>query len=669
VGQCRADEIREEFVLKSGFMAAAAFAALALPVHADSLLNPVFQDHAVLQRDMPIRVWGTAAPGAAIAAVIGNASADAQADASGRWSAELPAMTAGGPYTLTVRTPAGASQTLSDILIGDVYLCSGQSNMAMGVMGAVDAGPDIQVSTNDSIRLMTVANVTKPAPQSALPIPVQWTAAAPKSVVSFSATCYFFGRDLQKSVHVPLGLIQSAWPGANITAFMSAEALHKTGGNDARLDALKLYANDPATGMKRWGEVIEAWWHGKLGTVPWTDPSVSANWPLAPRDLGVWTEWKLPEFGHLIGHVWFRTSVTLTASQAEQAEKLSLGTLTEEDQTWINGRFLASTFGYGEERTYALPTGMLHEGVNDVLVNVYCSWRGCGMFGPVDTRAIRLRDGSSVPLSTSWRYQVVPASVGTSPRIPWGATAGITMAYNAMIAPLGPYGLKGVLWYQGESNTSTAETYRGLMKEWMADWRGLFRESKLPFLIVQLPDYGLPPFTPEESDWARLREAQRLAVADDPDTALAVTIDIGDHMGLHPANKQEVGRRLSLAARRLIYGDTAVKPGPMPAGAKRKGATVIVDFTGANGKLAAASAAQPIGFELCGLKTCRFASATIRGNAVAVAVPRGLNPTRVRYCWGDGPVCTLYDSTRIPAAPFELSLTGPSIRQWGHNRN
>ena len=645
-------------MVKSRFLAAAAFAALAFPAHADALLNPVFQDHAVLQRDMPIRVWGTAAQSTAVTAAIGNASANAQADTSGHWSAELPAMAAGGPYTLTVRTAAGASQTVSDILIGDVYLCSGQSNMALPVLGAIDAGPDIQVSANDSVRLMTVANKTNAIPLSVLPSPVQWAAAAPKTVASFSAACYYFARDLQKSVHVPLGLIQAPWAGANITSFMSAEALHKAGGDDARLDALKLYASDPVAGMKHWGELIEAWWRQHLGSSPWTDPSVSANWAVAPKDLGIWSEWGIPSLEHYAGHIWFRTSVSLTAAQAAQGTQISLGTITEEDQTWINGQFVASTFGYGEPRSYALAPGLLHEGSNDILVNVYCGWRGCGMFGPSDARAIRLKDGSSVPLSTSWRYQVVPVSVGTSPRIPWGATAGITTAYNAMIAPLGPYGLRGVLWYQGESNTSTAETYRGLLKDWMADWRGLFQEPKLPFLIVQLPDYGLPPFAPEDSDWARLREAQRLAVADDPNAALVVTIDIGDHMGLHPANKQEVGRRLSLAARRLIYGDTSVKPGPMPAGVERKGQTVIVNFTDANGKLAAVNAAQPIGFELCGRieRTCRFVSATVHGNAVRLSVPHGLAPTRVRYCWGDGPVCTLYDSMRIPAVPFELPL-------------
>ena len=437
------------------------------------------------------------------------------------------------------------------------------------------------------------------------------------------------------------------------------DALHKVGGDDARLDALKLYASDPVAGMKHWGELIEAWWRQHLGSAPWTDPSVSAGWPLAPKGLGIWSEWNIPQFEHYAGHIWFRTSVSLTAAQAAQATEISLGTITEEDQTWINGHFVAATFGYGEPRSYALAPGLLHEGSNDLLLDVYCGWRGCGMFGPPDARAIHLKDGSNVPLSGPWRYEPVPASIGDSPRVPWGATAGITVAYNAMIAPLAPYGLRGVLWYQGESNTGQPDAYRGLLKGWMADWRELFQAPALPFLIVQLPDYGVPAIKPEDTSWAHLRELQRLAVAEDRNSALTVTIDIGDHLGLHPGDKQEVGRRLALAARQLIYDDTTVKSGPIPASADRNGKTVTVGFTGVNDALMAVNAVQPIGFELCGptQQSCRFVSATIRGNAVALAVPRGLYPTRVRYCWGDGPVCTLYDATRIPAVPFELSLT------------
>lgn len=658
-------------MLKSPLLAIAAFAVMAFPAHADLLLNPIFQDHAVLQRDQPIRLWGVAAPGAELTVSISDASVETRADEGGHWSARLPAMAAGGPYVLNVHTPAGASQTVSDILIGDVYLCSGQSNMTFPVLGAIDAGPDIQVSANNNIRLMTVANKTSPIPLSVLPSQVEWAAASPKTVASFSAACYFFGRELEKSVHVPLGLIHSSWAGANITSFISAEALRNAGGDDARLEALKLYAGDPVAGMKHWGELIEAWWRQHLGSAPWTDPSVSANWPLAPKDLGIWSEWNVPSLEHYSGHIWFRTSVDLTAAQAEQSSQISLGTITEEDQTWVNGQFVASTFGYGEPRSYALPANLLHEGSNDILINVYCGWRGCGMFGPAEARAIYLKDGSSVPLSGPWRYEPVPASVGTSPRVPWGATAGVTVAYNAMISPLAPYALRGVAWYQGESNTGEPEAYRGLLKDWMANWRDLFQEPALPYLIVQLPDYGLPPIKPEDSGWAHLRELQRLAVADDPDAALVVTIDIGDHMGLHPGAKQEVGRRLALAARRLIYRDGSVKSGPLPVNAKRSRRAVIVDFTGIDGKLVAVNAAEPIGFELCGPteQTCRFASAAIHGSAVAISVPRGMNPTRARYCWADGPVCTLYDTTRIPAVPFELSLKAePRAAHTRHSR-
>lgn len=636
----------------SGWKIAAAVALLAaLPARGETLLNPVFQDHAVLQREQPIRLWGSAVPGATVTVTIGSALATAMADPAGRWRAELPAMAAGGPYTVSAKTSTGAAQSVADILIGDVYLCSGQSNMAFGVMGAVDAGPDIQTSGNDSIRLMSVANLAKPKALSELPGPVTWAAASPKSVVPFSAACYFFARNLQKSVHVPLGLISAPWSGANITDFMRAEALQKAGGHDERLAALKIYADDPAAGVKHWGGIIEAFWRAK-GKALWTDPASGSGWAEAPKDLGVWSTWGVPELERDGGTVWFRTSVTLTAAQAAMGADLALGQVTEEDTVWINGHAVGTTTGYGAERKYALAAGVLHEGANDILINLYCGWRGCGLLGAPETRALRFADGTSVPLNASWKYLIEPVK---PPQVPWGPTAGLTMDYNGMIAPLTPYGLKGVLWYQGESNSGQPEAYRGLLKAWMADWRAAFEAPKLPFLIVQLPNYGAPPFVPQESNWARLRESQRLAVLDDSNAALAVTIDIGDNMGLHPANKQEVGRRLALQARRLIYGDASVKTGPHPVSAAFKSNVVTVAFSGVNGKLASVSGAAPIGFELCDT-ACHFVLASIAGETVRLTVPKGLKPTKVRYCWGDGVVCNLYDTSRLPAVPFELMV-------------
>ena len=646
----------------SHLAAAALSGLLAMPALAsEPLLNPLFQDHAVLQRDAPVRVWGNAAPGTKITVTVSDKSAEGRADGSGRWSAVLPAMPAGGPYALMAESDGGQRQTVSDILLGDVYLCSGQSNMVLAVGATVDSGAEIQISANDKIRLMTVANVTNTTPLASVTSPIKWEAAGPATVPGFSAACYYFGRELQKAVHVPLGLIQSAWNGANITSFMSTAAIRSAGGQDDRLDALALYANDPAAGMKRWGEIVEAWWRRHLGSEPWRDSALGANWPVAPQSLGYWSEWGVPELAHFSGNMWYRTTVTLTAEQAAQDAQLSLGGMNSEDQAWVDGRFVGATFGYSAPRSYALPAGSLHAGPNDILVNVNCGWRGCGMIGPAASQMLRLKDGSTIPISEPWRYQPVPGSVGDPPHVPWGATAGLAMAYNAMIAPLAPYGLRGVVWYQGESNSGDPDAYRGLLKAWMADWRGLFG-AHLPFLIVQLPDWGLPPFAPQESNWARLRESQRAVVAGDPNTALTVTIDIGDHMGLHPANKQEVGRRLSLAARRLIYGENGVTTGPVPVRATRSPGAVSVEFAGFDQKLAAVNAAQPIGFELCAGAACRFVPATIRGNSVQLMVPQELNPTHVRYCWADGPVCTLYDAARMPAVPFDLALRPISHR-------
>ena len=626
-------------------------------VATDALFNPVFQDHAVLQRDRPIPVWGEAAPGAVIEVTLAGETAKARADAAGHWSATLPALAAGGPFALSAGADAGQSQTVGDVLVGDVYLCSGQSNMVLAVKDTIDSGAEIDISPNDSIRLMTVANVTSPTPLAKLPSPVVWQAAGPASVPGFSGACYYFGRALEKSLHVPLGLIQSAWNGANITTFMSEAALRKAGGEAERLDILALYARDPAAAMRRWGEFLERWWRQHLGT-PWSDPAGSANWPVAPEGFGYWSEWPVAEVAHFSGQMWMRTSVTLDAAEAAQEAVLSLGKINSEDQTWVDGRFIAGTAAFAAPRNYALPAGSLHAGSNDIVLNVSCGWRSCGMFGPAEARKLTFKDGTVVPLSGAWRYMTTPAGVGTSPALPWGATAGATVAYNAMIAPLAAYGLRGVVWYQGESNTGQPEQYRTLLAGMMADWRALFG-SPLPFLVVQLPDYGVPPIAPEESSWAGLREAQRAVVAKDGNAALAVTIDIGDRFGLHPGDKQEVGRRLALAARRLIYGDRTAPTGPVPVAATRGKGVIAVRFADFDARLVAYNADEPIGFELCAGKSCRFAGAHIQGDTVKLRIPPRFQPTLVRYCWADGPVCTLYDAARLPAVPFELPITAP----------
>ena len=280
-----------------------------------------------------------------------------------------------------------------------------------------------------------------------------------------------------------------------------------------------------------------------------------------------------------------------------------------------------------------------------------------GLLAKGERRALHLPGGESIALTGVWEYRMVPSAVGTPPRTPWESVGGLSTMYNAMIAPLGAYGLRAVLWYQGESNNSEPQSYRSLLETLMADWRRQFGRD-LPFLIVQLPNYGALPTAPTESGWAQVREAQRLAVAHDAHAGLAVTIDIGDPHNLHPTNKQDVARRLAKTARHVIFGESTPPSGPAPVSATRDSNGIVVEFTDVEGGLVAYSHAGPIAFELCddAPHSCRFASAQIEGSRVVLSVPAGSSPTRVRYCWADSPVCTLADVGGLPAVPFELRV-------------
>jgi sialate O-acetylesterase len=629
---------------------------------AQPLLNAMFQDHAVLQRDKPIPVWGDARPGDSVAVALQAATVQTRADASGHWRLTLPAMAAGGPYTLTARAQSGASQTVSDVLVGDVWLCSGQSNMELPVSATLNATREIAGATNNSIRVLTVAHASSPTALKEFAAPVAWAAAAPAVIRDFSAACYYFARELQKTVAVPMGLIHSSWGGSSIETWFGEAGLRALGGFDERLDLLRLYARDSAAGNQGLADMWEGWWraHAPAGSAPWksavADPM---NWPAVPEPMRDWKTWGVRELANHDGMVWFRRSVSLTPEQAARTASLSLGAIDEVDETWVNERAIANSFGWGTDRTYPLPAGVLHAGENAIVVNVLSTWDAGGMYGPKEQMALRFADGSSVPLGGEWRYQFVPESMGYPPRAPWESIGGLTSVHNAMIAPIEPYGLRGVLWYQGESNAGSAGQYQKLLSGLMADWRREFG-ADLPFLVVELPNFGAPAAAPAASDWASLREAQRRAVADDPRAALVVTIDVGDRSELHPPNKQEIGRRLARAARHLVYGEGLSPSGPRPRSARRGPNGIAVEFADVEGKLVTHSANKPIAFELCGAPqaSCRFVDAALTSeHGVLLDAGDAVAPTRVRFCWGDAPVCNLYDQSGLPAGPFELEIT------------
>jgi sialate O-acetylesterase len=622
------------------------------------LLHPLFTEHMVVQRQRPIHVWGSAAPGDQVTVTLGGASVVARAGDDGRWKEQLPAMAAGGPFALEARGSRGASQTVGDVRVGDVWLCSGQSNMALPVSRSLTPAMEVAGSANDLIRVATVPLAASPTSLDTFPSPLEWKVAGPSTTGEFSAACYYFARELQKTVRVPIGLVVAAWGGSKIQPWMSAEALRAVGGSDPLLDILEAYPKDPASAARRFGLVWQAWWTSRAGDPDLADPWTGAGrgWRDAPAGLGFWENWGVPELASYNGIVLYRTSVVLTPERARQGAVLSIGGVDEIDVTWVNGTAVGSSSA--GDRKYRLPSGLLRAGENLVVVAALDTYLTGGIHGPAEKRALVLDDGMSVPLAGPWQYRITPPGIGPPPRAPWESTAGLGTIANAMIAPLGGFAFRGALWYQGESNAylPEAEAYQRQLEGLMADWRGRFG-ADLAFLVVQLASYGAVPTSPAESGWAQVRDGQRRAVAADARAGLAVAIDISEPYELHPANKQELGRRLALAARRVVYGE-AVSIGPRPAAARRRESAVEVRFRDVQGSLVARSGKGPTAFEVCGAEagSCRYVDARLERDAVVLDAADVPSASRVRYCWGDAPISTLSDGSGLPAPAFELRI-------------
>jgi sialate O-acetylesterase len=415
-----------------------------------------------------------------------------------------------------------------------------------------------------------------------------------------------------------------------------------------------LYRKDPAAAARRFGEQWGAWWREQSGDAagqePWRN-SARLSWhPF--QAISPWEQWQEPAFASFNGHVWARRRITLTAGEAAKGATLSLGVIDDLDQTWVNGVGVGSTFSWSAPRKYRLAPGVLRAGENEIIVNIGDSWGLGGFQGPAERLKLSFADGTEKPLGEGWELSVVPASAGNPPRAPWDTHGGLGTTYNAMIAPLGPLSLKGVAWYQGESDVGVPG-YDRRIAALMASWRRQFRDPQLPFLVVALAGFGKPVSQPADSGWAALIDAQRRAAVADDRAALVVATDLGEQNDIHPPNKQEVGRRLALAGRALAYGDDGAALSPLPVAASREGEAVRVSFSHA---LRVIGGARPIGFELCAATqdSCRWAEARVDGNAV-VLVGDGKPVTRVRYGWSDFPVLTLY-ADDLPAPPFELPV-------------
>lgn len=620
--------------------------------HAAPSLHPLFSDHAVLQRGRPIAIWGTARPGGRVKVSLGTASREVAAGRDGRWRADLPAMEAGGPYRLEAAGEGGVAASADDVLIGDVWLCSGQSNMEFPVARALNGDAEVAAAADPQLRVLTVPKKTETVPAAGFGGPVAWAPASPRSVGDFSAACYFMVRDLRGSQKVPIGAVAASWGGTAIRSWMDESAGRAVGGEDAAL--LDLYRRDAAGANRRFGERWQAWWRERSPLEPWRDPSGLA-WKPMPR-IGYWEGWGDPAFAAFNGMMWARKTFTLTREEAARATTLSLGVVDEIEQTWVNGVAVGNTFGWDVARDYPLPRGLLREGENVILVNMYDGYGAGGYQGPAEALRLGFAGGGSRPLGEGWEYALAPAGLGEPPRPPWDLAAGLSLIHNGMIAPLGPFGFRGVAWYQGETDGGMPAGYAEKLRAMMAGWRRQFEAARLPFLIVSLANFGPPALAPRASGWAEVRDAQRRVAAGDGHAALIVAMDLGDRLDIHPANKQEVGRRLARAARAVAYG--AREPaGPQAIRARRDGSGIVVEFAGITGGLRSWSGSGVLGLELCAAtqESCRYALAAAEGARVRI-VDDGEPATRVRYAWADSPVVNLYDEAPLPPGPFELPI-------------
>jgi len=631
-------------------------AALPRPAAADPALARPFSSGAVLQRDRPIVIRGTADPGERISVRLGAEVRQVRADDRGGWQATLPAMPAGGPFRLTA-TGVKAEAVAEDILIGDVWLCSGQSNMELPVQRSLNWPNELNRASDPQLRLLSVPPRSAATPQSGIG-GAGWQRADRNSVIGFSAACYYMVRDLRTSRKIPIGAIDASYGGTRIRPWLPEAAGVALPGEGDSAAMLTLYRRDAAAAGVRFVATWEDWWRRTsrqaVGVEPWRAPDRLA-WQPVPQ-VGAWDDWGVPKLDGFAGLLWFRRTVTLSPEQAKGAARLTLGRIEDMDVVWINGVAIGTGYGGDVRRDYAVPPGVLRPGANEIVVSVLNTAGIGGFLGPADALALVPTAGGAVPLTTDWRYAVASPAHASPPRTPWESRAGLGTIFNAMVAPLGPVALTGVAWYQGESDSSLTG-YDVRLEALMRGWRAHFQRPDLPFLIVSLAGFGAPSAEPIDSGRAQVREDQRQVATRDPHAALVVAIDLGDRWDIHPANKQEVGHRLARAAGALVYGTRETPTGPRVRNATLAPGGVTVHFQDVAGALRTWSSDRPIGFELCAAApdSCRWAAATVEGMSVRLASD-GRPASRVRYAWGNTPVVNLYDDDRLPVGPFEVPI-------------
>ncbi|GAA4336185.1 sialate O-acetylesterase [Mucilaginibacter gynuensis] len=638
------------------------------PAEAKVALPACLTDDMVLQQKAQVNLWGKATAGKPLTITTSwnNKKYTATADAKGDWKIKVATPSFGGPYTISFND--GEALTLKNILIGEVWVCSGQSNMEMWVSGmygdVLNAQQEIAAANYPEIRMIKVDNTISMQPLTELKTKWSWRACSPQTVAQFSAVAYFFAKNLYEDKHVPIGIINTTWGGTVAEAWTSGEALKTM---PAYAPAVKYFESGITQEKlnKEYDSKLAAWTSeinakdqiDAQGSAPWAKSTFDVSaWKKMPAP-GLWEKGSLPNFD---GIVKFVKKVTIPAAWAGKDVVLSLGSIDDNDITWFNGTQIGHTDGVFVQRKYTIPGNLVKAGENTIAIRVFDTGGDGGFNGGPITISLASNADEKVDLAGEWSYLVGSklSELPAAPQRPDGPNRP-TLLYNAMVNPIINYTIKGVIWYQGESNANKADQYSTLFPLMISDWRKQWGQGNFPFYFVQLANFMAQDAQPVESEWAELREAQ-LKTLSVPNTGMASAIDIGDAYNIHPTNKQEVGRRLALIAKAKNYGEKVAYSGPIYKAQTVKGNTIELTFTYADGGLKV-KGDKLSGFAIAGAdKKFYWADAKLEGNKVIVSSAQVSNPAAVRYGWGNNPTCTLYNVADLPATPFRTD-TWPGI--------
>ncbi len=622
-----------------------------------------FGDNMVLQRQKPIRIWGTASPQKSFEIEFRGEKKKVKPDGSGKWRTAFQAAEAGGPYEM--KFSGDKPFAIKNILIGDVWLCSGQSNMQWEVMSSFNSGYELRNANLPEIRSFRVEDRLSSTPLANV-TQAQWQISTPDNAASFSAVAYFFAKNIHTWEKIPIGIINDSWGGTVIESWTSVESIGthpdftekanqlKAARNTSRsFDTLRTKSNKENW---QWQKKVEAIDSGYIEK--WYSPDYSPRgWKtlLAP---GYWENQGLKDFD---GVVWLRKEVNIPSSMANKNLLVNLEILNQTDHTFFNGVQIGSVQWSLGRRIYPVSKSLVKEGKNLITIRIV-NKDGNGGFESKNTADLRIQELVEsdnpliVPLSGEWLYkptlkvEQLPTTPAQGPDFNTPSTI-----YNAMIAPFADLSLKGFLWYQGESNSWRAWQYRSLFPLMIRDWRKQFSQGDLPFLFVQLAGFGPLKEDPAESFWTELRESQTMTLSL-PQTGMAVTFDIGNPYDVHPTNKQEVGRRLAMEAEKLVYGKPDLQTSPVYKSMRTEGNKIYLRFTNSDKGLIA-KYGDLKGFSIAGAdKKFVWAKAAIQGKEVVVWSDMVINPVAVRYAWTESPLesygANLYNTDEFPASPF-----------------